>query len=100
MDGSWDFLYVPMRVGGKSARGYAFLNFATPTAAEAFRARWHGQSLAPETRPHSKLNVHAAEVQGWAANVNMMKKDIDLLKERKSMPIVLYGGRPVALDAL
>lgn len=69
MDGTWDFLYLPMYSGGKRSLGYAFINFATAQHAAAFQARWHGCCL-PEFRRGRPLQVMAAEIQGFQARVS------------------------------
>lgn len=68
MDGSWDFLYLPMYSGGKRALGYAFINFVSETASADFFSRWQGRHLANFQRGRP-LNIVVAELQGFEANL-------------------------------
>lgn len=45
IDGSFDFLYLPMSSGGKTTRGYVFINLVSETNAASFRERWHMRRL-------------------------------------------------------
>lgn len=98
MDGSWDFLYLPMYSGGKRALGYAFINFVSIAAAAAFTARWQGRRLLrfKQDRP---LNIIVAEMQGFWANVfHLKQKSGGRLKSRRCRPIIVREGRRLDMD--
>merc|ERR1719336_906619 len=50
----------------QEAKGYAFVNFVTPEAAEAFHGAWHRSS---RWLNESDLNVSPAALQGLEANI-------------------------------
>lgn len=73
LDGSWDFLYVPMYSGGKRALGYAFINFVSEAASAAFYSQWQGRYL-PKFQRGRPLNIVVAEMQGFSANLTHVKQ--------------------------
>lgn len=100
MEMGWDFLYVPMRVGGKSARGYAFINFLSEAGAEAFRERWQARRLSrfQEGKP---LVVTVADVQGFEDNVQHLRsKSADHMQSRGCAPVIIRDGQQVRLNDL
>jgi len=64
-----DFLYMPSSFGTRRGKGYAFVNFNIPQAAEIFFNTWH-KSRRFGMASNVTLNVSAAVVQGRDANVN------------------------------
>jgi len=92
-DGTYDFLYLPR--AGNTNLSYAFVNFTSTAAAEAFQARWQKQRLGKYIS-QKPLNISFAEVQGLEANLwALRKKRISRLQARKCEPIILIGGRQV-----
>lgn len=65
IDGSYDFLFLPMRSGGRLAMGWAILNFASAAHADAFTARWHWRRL-PGFHQGRQMRVTVAGFQGMA----------------------------------
>jgi len=63
-----DFLYLPSSFGTRRSKGYAFVNFSTPEAADLFYSTWH-KSRRFEVPANISLNVSAAVIQGRCANV-------------------------------
>jgi len=84
-DGHFDYLYVPMGLGGKrtdvertfECYGFAFVNFTSPEAASAFKNRcWGSQGKKP-------LQVLWARVQGAQENL----REFYLRAAERSMPV-------------
>mmetsp|Transcript_23397 Transcript_23397/g.51482 ORF Transcript_23397/g.51482 Transcript_23397/m.51482 type:complete len:223 (-) Transcript_23397:443-1111(-) len=84
-DGHFDYLYVPMGLGGKrtdaertfECYGFAFVNFTSPEAASAFKERcWGSQGKKP-------LQVLWARVQGAQENL----REFYLRAAERSMPV-------------
>lgn len=81
LDGSWDFLYLPMRAGGK-----------------AFSARWQSGSV-PGHNGGRRLKVSCASTQGLEANVQALRqKPASRMRCRQCRPIIVKEGRVVGLD--
>lgn len=92
-DGGWDFLYLPMRMGGKSNLGFAFINFTGEEHAAAFASRWHGVCL-PTLGSARHLKVVPAAIQGLEANILELKtKSSGHMRARRCDPIIVRGGR-------
>jgi len=92
VDGTWDFLYVPMTAGGKSALGYAFINFISEEHASAFAARWQGARL-PHFVTGRRMKVKMADVQGFEANVDVVRrKPAGRMRSRRCSPIIVRDG--------
>lgn len=69
--GQYDFFYLPGEAEGN--RGYAFVNFRSAAAAEAFYQRFHGRTLASPSagsavQEVTPLVVLPADVQGFEEN--------------------------------
>lgn len=98
IDGSWDFLYLPMTSGGRAALGYAFVNFTSPAHASAFAACWQGQRLSRFTTGR-RLKVTVADVQGFDANVlELKRKPAGRLRARQCGPVIIKDCRRVELS--
>lgn len=98
MDGSYDFLYLPMSSHGKTNLRYAFINLVTEAHASAFFSQWQSNRL-PQLDRGRRLNITVANVQGLEANVQQLKaKPADALRARRCTPIILKEGRQVGLD--
>eukprot|EP00444_Apocalathium_aciculiferum_P007179 CAMPEP_0183391138 /NCGR_PEP_ID=MMETSP0370-20130417/6251_1 /TAXON_ID=268820 /ORGANISM="Peridinium aciculiferum, Strain PAER-2" /LENGTH=277 /DNA_ID=CAMNT_0025570815 /DNA_START=56 /DNA_END=889 /DNA_ORIENTATION=- len=94
---NFDFLYLPKSTAGQMNMGYAFINFITEEDANNFKATWHKQCLAQFTS-HKPLNISFADVQGIRSNVlQLKKKRVRCMEIRQCEPIILKGGRLVAL---
>jgi len=65
--GKYDFFYLPMQPQSRGNRGFAFVNFATAQAAEAFYAAFHGKRLR-HLRSEQPIAVMPADLQGFERN--------------------------------
>jgi hypothetical protein len=69
--GAYDFVYLPRDFKSRLGKGIAFVNFIEPLAAAAFAAAWHRTYHFGVTGEEGiPLNVAAASVQGFQANVH------------------------------
>jgi len=70
---TYDFLYLPSNIAAKQGKGYAFVNFATPEAAQAFKTAWHARTRFKMGRTQygrkKVLDVSVSSLQGKAANL-------------------------------
>eukprot|EP00929_Paragymnodinium_shiwhaense_P076863 TRINITY_DN39575_c0_g1_i5.p1 TRINITY_DN39575_c0_g1~~TRINITY_DN39575_c0_g1_i5.p1 ORF type:complete len:659 (+),score=96.45 TRINITY_DN39575_c0_g1_i5:207-2183(+) len=66
--GQYDFLYLPLDARKDQNRGFAFVNFVFPEAAEEFYQKMHDRTLRHQLMP-STVIVCPAKVQGFAANL-------------------------------
>jgi len=64
----WDFLYLPCNISEKEGKGYAFVNFVTPEAAQAFKTAWNAKTRF-KMGMKKVLDVSASSIQGKAANL-------------------------------
>jgi len=91
VDGSYDFLYLPMQAGGKSTLGYAFINRTSRAHAAAFFSRWQTARLRT-FESGRRLKITAADLQGFEANVGqLMVKQSGSLRSRNCRSVVLRG---------
>mmetsp|Transcript_40516 Transcript_40516/g.114585 ORF Transcript_40516/g.114585 Transcript_40516/m.114585 type:complete len:250 (-) Transcript_40516:165-914(-) len=98
IDGTWDFLYLPMSNGGKRSLGYAFINFLTEADAERFHAMWQSRRLS-NCETDRTLQISTARVQGMQANVDLLKsKSEEELRSRRCRPIIIIDGRLVSFE--
>jgi len=99
-DGTWDFLYLPLRTGGKCNIGFAFINLTSEGHASAFASSWQGKCL-PTPGTGRRLKVISAAIQGLEANVaELKKKTAGRMRARKCDPIVIKDGRRVPFSEL
>lgn len=65
----YDFLYLPSSFDAREGKGYAFLNFVTPAAAQTFFGAWQRSRRFMSTDGLDKLlTITVAAVQGLEAN--------------------------------
>jgi len=66
--GKYDFMYLPMGSGGRRGnRGFAFVNFTMPEAAEEFKEAFHGSQFR-DFNDGEPLIIAAADLQGFEEN--------------------------------
>lgn len=65
--GKYDFFYLPMQMQSRGNRSFAFVNFVSPEAAEAFYHTFHGRRLR-HFRAGQAVTVAPADVQGFEQN--------------------------------
>jgi hypothetical protein len=65
--GMYDFLYLPIDPDTKTNRGYAFINFITPSFALMFGTHFEGYRF-NNFKSHKVVSVVPAVVQGYNAN--------------------------------
>jgi len=66
--GLYDFCYMPSSFHTGVGKGYAFVNFKSVEAIDAFVTPWHGSRRFGIANMEAALNVSAAAVQGRAEN--------------------------------
>jgi len=66
--GKYDFLYMPSEYSTGRGKGFAFVNFTSPGAAEAFTRAWCRSCRFP-SRSSNVLSIAVARLQGRAANM-------------------------------
>jgi hypothetical protein len=69
--GKFDFCYLPRDFSSGRSKGYAFLNFGTTADAAAFTAMWHKTRRLGLHNREQALDVSAAHIQGYEANVKV-----------------------------
>jgi len=67
--GLFDFCYAPSSFQTGKISGYAFVNFVTSNAFDAFLNAWHGNHFFNVGKEHPALNVTVAAVQGFEPNM-------------------------------
>eukprot|EP00931_Biecheleriopsis_adriatica_P046723 TRINITY_DN26856_c0_g2_i1.p1 TRINITY_DN26856_c0_g2~~TRINITY_DN26856_c0_g2_i1.p1 ORF type:complete len:603 (+),score=92.39 TRINITY_DN26856_c0_g2_i1:72-1880(+) len=65
--GHYDFFYLPLQPHGHGNRGFAFINFSTPEAAQMFYTTFQGKQLRRFTS-ETPLAILPADVQGFEQN--------------------------------
>jgi hypothetical protein len=67
--GSFDFCYLPSAFDTGKNKGYAFINFVSIAAYDAFGKEWHGSRRFNVRAADPALNVSAAALQGLERNI-------------------------------
>lgn len=75
LDGTYDFLHLPMTESGTSNLGYFFINFATPELATEKIPMFEGYRF-PNTNSPKVCTVRPARLQGFAANIRQFGCDV------------------------
>lgn len=99
VDGSYDFLFLPMSTGDRYAIGFAFINFVDEASSFRFEARWQSQRL--PTHPKARrLRLVTARLQGQRANVHALQGQPKARQRcRLTCPIIIIkNGRLVGLQ--
>jgi len=98
-DGTFDFFYLPFSFSQRRIAGYLFINFTSNEAALAFFSLWHNRSLHAQ-QVSTKLNITAAGVQGFEANVrHLINSKIKRIANPKYLPSVFDGVHEVPFSA-
>jgi len=66
--GKYDFFYLPMHPEGGGNQGFAFLNFKTAEAAEAFKLAFDGSRFKKHVNNSQPMAIVPASVQGFDEN--------------------------------
>jgi len=95
----YDILYMPSNSGNEQCSNFAFINFTTREAAQAFKNGWHGRQLKNTVDEKSKrvLNVAIANVQGRDAILALFKKRRVGRMQSQNQPMVFKSGTAVQL---
>lgn len=98
---TYNFLYVPQFFGDSSNKGYAFVNFFSLPAAEAFWKSWHGRA----TSEDCPIGVTMSALQGLQANVKKWSPSrCKRIRDGRRLPFVRMdataGTRKTASAAL
>jgi RNA recognition motif-containing protein len=88
--GQFDFFYLPMNMKTNKSRGFAFINFKSAAAAQAFYEAFHDKALRQHSAQAKVLSVVPADVQGFEATAAQYVPQDDEPQRRK-------GCRPVFL---
>ncbi|CAK0880554.1 unnamed protein product [Prorocentrum cordatum] len=72
-EGCYDFCYMPCDFDSGQNNGYVFVNFKTPAVTRSFKETWHGRSRFPNHPDSRSLQVTAAHIQGYEANIAMLQ---------------------------
>uniref|UniRef100_A0A7S4PVW0 RRM domain-containing protein n=1 Tax=Alexandrium monilatum TaxID=311494 RepID=A0A7S4PVW0_9DINO len=64
----YDLVYMPSTFASGRGKGYAFVNFVSPAAAQKFVEVWHKTQRFGMSKSGTSLNVSAARIQGRDAN--------------------------------
>mmetsp|Transcript_112490 Transcript_112490/g.318948 ORF Transcript_112490/g.318948 Transcript_112490/m.318948 type:complete len:417 (+) Transcript_112490:135-1385(+) len=75
---TYDFCYMPCDFGTSASKGYAFVNFKSPTITRCFRKLWHGTHRFPGHADGRALQVTAAHIQGYEANIAMAEQTVGI----------------------
>eukprot|EP00928_Gymnodinium_smaydae_P012367 TRINITY_DN1448_c0_g1_i1.p1 TRINITY_DN1448_c0_g1~~TRINITY_DN1448_c0_g1_i1.p1 ORF type:complete len:342 (+),score=35.19 TRINITY_DN1448_c0_g1_i1:81-1106(+) len=67
-EGTYDYLYMPVRASTGQSKGYAFLNFRDDHIAYRFKHVFEGSNFGL-ARSKEKLNVRPANLQGYEQNI-------------------------------
>jgi len=92
IEGTFDFLYLPMDFRTKRNRGYGFINFLNVSAAEEFVHAFHGMKLQRYTTS-KVVAVSPALTQGLDANIaQYTRKDAQRIQNPWFRPLIFKGG--------
>ncbi|CAK0792924.1 unnamed protein product [Prorocentrum cordatum] len=69
----YDFVYMPTDFDAGTARGHAFVNFATPSVARDFFTMWNGSKLVIAGATSPMLEISASALQGYSENADRWK---------------------------
>lgn len=94
-DSTYDFFYLPCNFDSARHMTFAFINFTNPAFAEAFLVRWHRQKL-PGSTAKKALDITAADVQGWAANiVRFQRAKSSRVRNPAFYPLIFQDGQRI-----
>lgn len=86
LEGTFDFLYVPLASATLVNVGYAFLNFKQPCHAAQCMKLMDGRKFSQQRRDKKVAAVSVARVQGFAANVRHYERAVSkscMVKQRR-----------------
>lgn len=89
-NGTYDFLYLPYSFSQQRNSTYAFINFTSQGAAEAFKEKWHKQRLSVY-KARKPLTISYAEVQGLFENLKLLS-GVWRKKLKRYRPMVFLQG--------
>jgi len=97
--GSYDFLYLPICIDKKRNASFAFVNFVTREAAQAFYRRWHKQRL-EHYSARKPLDISPADVQGREENLlQIMRNKTFRIRNAHFQPAIFEGNERVSMEA-
>lgn len=93
--GSFDFLYLPNDFKTRAGFGYAFINLTSGEAVDLFLTEFNKKRLQCASGIYSKpLEVSAARVQGFTANVNrLISSPVLFSADEGSLPLIFNGDQ-------
>jgi len=89
---TYDFVYMPCVIAAKQGKGYAFVNFVTPEAAQVFMQASHYFTCSIRRRTNL-LNVSLSSIQGKEANIAQWMRG-------KTNRITNPAFRPIVIDCV
>jgi len=101
--GSFDFLYLPNDFKTRAGFGYAFINLTSSEAVNLFLTEFNKKRLNCAGGVYSKpIEVSAARVQGFTANVNrLISSPVLFSADEGSLPLIFKGGQvPIPFKTL
>jgi hypothetical protein len=97
--GTFDYLYLPMDAKRRNNRGFAFLNFLTPSTTKQFYSMFHECFIDdPSHTGGSPLEVTAADVQGFENNVEHFVSTHAHRRQGKNHPCLLRRLPPRLME--
>eukprot|EP00403_Amphidinium_massartii_P014975 CAMPEP_0178421802 /NCGR_PEP_ID=MMETSP0689_2-20121128/26837_1 /TAXON_ID=160604 /ORGANISM="Amphidinium massartii, Strain CS-259" /LENGTH=638 /DNA_ID=CAMNT_0020043329 /DNA_START=54 /DNA_END=1970 /DNA_ORIENTATION=+ len=97
--GSFDFLYLPICIDKKRNASFAFVNFVSLEAAQAFYKRWHKQRL-EHYSARKPLDISPADVQGREENLlQIMRNKTFRIRNAHFQPAIFEGDERVSMEA-
>lgn len=96
--GTYDFLYLPICIKKKCNASFAFINFLTPEAAQAFAEKWHHERLVffSSRKP---LDISLADLQGLEKNLlQCMNNKTSRIRNVRFQPAVFKGDERISVD--
>jgi hypothetical protein len=92
--GTYDFCYMPCGFKSTAGKGYAFVNFQAPSATWCFKNTWHGSQQFPNHPDSRPLQVTAAHIQGYKANMAIAVQTIGLIRNPNFRRLVFSNRDP------
>ncbi|CAK0879868.1 unnamed protein product, partial [Prorocentrum cordatum] len=87
---------MPCDFASSKSKGYAFVNFMSPTVARCFKRMWHGTERFPNYPDSRALYVTAAHIQGYEANITIANKTVGIRNPNYRRVVFSQRATPAA----